>query len=304
MSGITARFVRLHRTIIRTVGLFPPSNIFVRFRLLRHFTRELQTTDTQSLLAEYVRTGSESAFRELVARYLGLVYSTALRLVGGDTHLAEDVAQTVFIDLARKARGLSSRVMLGGWLHQRTYNVAAPMMRAQRRRQSREREAVLMNALQSDPPADLAQVEPLLDEAITQLAVPERTAIILRFFEQRDFRSIGQALGSSEDAARMRVTRALDKLHVILKHRGVTLSAAALGTALATETLAAAPAGLAAGIAGTALANAAAAGVELGIPSQTNDYDQTTSCDHRRHCRCRSNDLFRDSTPGPIETAR
>ena len=92
-----------------------------------------------------------------------------------------------------------------------------------------------MNALPDDPAADLEQIAPMLDEALTKLGRDDRTAIILRFFERRDFRSIGTALGSNEDAARMRVTRALDKLHILLKHRGVTLSAAALGAALATE---------------------------------------------------------------------
>ena len=217
-------------------------------------------TDSQQLLAEYAKSDSESAFRELVTRYFGLVYSTALRLVGGDTHLAEDVAQTVFSDLARKAHGLPGGATLGGWLHQRTYNVAAPMMRAQRRRQSREREAVQMNALQADPGANLAQVAPFLDEAIMRLGTEDRTAIMLCFFERRDFRSIGQALGSSEDAARMRVTRALEKLHTLLTHRGVTLSAAALGTALATEAVTAAPAGLAASVAATVLVSTGESG--------------------------------------------
>ena len=217
-------------------------------------------TDSQALLAEYARNGSEAAFRELVARYIGLVYSAALRLVEGDTHLAEDVAQTVFMDLARSARGLSNAVMLGGWLHQRTFNVAAPMMRAARRRQAREREAVLMNAMQDEPAAILEQIAPMLDEALTKLGEDDRTAIILRFFERRDFRSIGTALGSNEDAARMRVTRALDKLHLLLKHRGVTLSAAALGAALSTEAATAAPVGLAASVAGAVLAGSATGG--------------------------------------------
>ena len=131
-------------------------------------------TDSQTLLAEYAGSGSESAFRELVTRYIGLVYATALRLVEGDTHLAEDVAQTVFMDLARKARGLSSAVMLGGWLHRRTFNVAAPMMRAARRRQSREREAAQMSAMQDDPAADLEQIAPMLDEALTKLGQDDR----------------------------------------------------------------------------------------------------------------------------------
>ena len=74
-------------------------------------------TDNQNLLAEYVQTGSDAAFRELVIRYVDLVYSTALRLVGGDKHRAEDVAQTVFVNLARVARTLPKEVKLGGWLH-------------------------------------------------------------------------------------------------------------------------------------------------------------------------------------------
>jgi hypothetical protein len=97
-------------------------------------------------------------------------------------------------------------------------------------------------------------------EAINELGEAERTAILLRFFEQQDFRAVGQALEISEDAARMRVTRALDKLHRLLTHRGVTLPVTALGTALATEAVTAAPAGLAGTVAGVALASAAASG--------------------------------------------
>jgi len=215
-------------------------------------------TDSRQLLEEYARNGSEPAFRELVARYLNLVYSTALRLVGGDTQLAQDVTQTVFIGLANKARTLSREVMLGGWLHRCTYHVATRAMRAERRRQSREQEAMEMNTLRNDSGADWRQVAPVLDEAITQLGDEDRTAILLRYFEQRDFRSIGEALGRNEDAARMRVNRALEKLHSLLTRRGVTLSLAALGTALAAGTVTAAPMGLAATVAGAALAGAAA----------------------------------------------
>ena len=103
-------------------------------------------TDSQTLLADYVRHDSEAAFRELVVRYLDLVYSTAVRLVGGNTHLAEDVSHTVFIDLARSAKSLSNEVKLGGWLHRHTCFVAAKVLRGERRRQFRERQSVEMNA--------------------------------------------------------------------------------------------------------------------------------------------------------------
>ena len=222
-------------------------------------------TDSQTLLAEYARSRSEPAFRELVSRYIDLVYSTAFRLVGGDAQSAQDVAQTVFVALAAKAGTLPEDVMLGGWLHQHTRFAAGKFMRTERRRQLRERQAAEMNAIEDHSESNLAQVAPVLDEAIGQLEAEDRTAILLRFFERKDFRGVGDALGSSEDAARKRVDRALEKLHVLLKNRGAALSAAALGTALAAEAVAAAPAGLAAGVAGTALASAAAGGTTLAL---------------------------------------
>src|SRR6267143_7112264 len=142
-------------------------------------------TDSQNMLADYVQTGSEVAFRELVTRYLDLVYSTALRSVEGDKHRAEDVAQTVFIDLSRMARTLSNDVMLGGWLHRHTCFVAANTMRGERRRQLREREAASMSVLEDHSEANLARVVPVLDEAISQLGREDRMAILLRFFEQK-----------------------------------------------------------------------------------------------------------------------
>jgi RNA polymerase sigma factor (sigma-70 family) len=213
----------------------------------------MKMTDGHTLLSLYAKTGSDSAFRELVSRYLDFVYSTAFRLVGGDAETAQDVTQTVFVALAEKARTLPKDVMLGGWLHQHTRFVARELMRTERRRQLRERQAAEMNAIEDHTESNLAQVAPVLDEAIGQLDEEDRAAILLRFFERKDFRSVGEALGSSEDAARKRVDRALEKLHVLLKHRGATLSVAALGTALATEAVTAAPAGLATSISSAVL---------------------------------------------------
>ena len=128
-------------------------------------------TESQQLLAEYVETGSETAFRELVTRYIALIYSTALRLVEGDTASAEDVTQTVFLHLSRNARKLARESVLGGWLHRDTCYAAAKTLRRERRRQAREREAALMNSLEDHSQANLDKVAPLLDEAINQLEV-------------------------------------------------------------------------------------------------------------------------------------
>jgi RNA polymerase sigma factor (sigma-70 family) len=213
-------------------------------------------SDSQALLAEYATNGSEAAFREIVSRYLDFVYSTALRLVDGNMQLAEDVTQMVFISLARHARSLSSAVMLGGWLHQRAFHLATKAARSERRRQIREREAMAMNNLHDDSNAQWRAVAPILDEAITQLTPADRTAILLRFFERRDFRSVGQALGSHEDAARMRVSRAVEKLHALLKARGATLSTTTLAGVLAAEAVVAAPPALGVATVSAALASA------------------------------------------------
>jgi len=237
------------------------------FALRRLFISELMNQpDSQDLLAEYVRNGSESAFRELVTRYLDLVYSTAVRCVAGDTHQAEDVAQTVFLDLARLASRLSKDTMLGGWLHRHTCYVASTLMRGQRRRLARERQAVEMNSLNERDDPGLAQLTPLLDAAINELEDEDRKAILLRFYERLDLRTVGLALGSSENAAQKRVSRALDQLHSILTRRGVTISVTALSALLAAEAVTAAPVGLAAGIVSSAVAGAAAgAGISVAL---------------------------------------
>ena len=213
-------------------------------------------TAHRKLLADYAESGSEEAFRELVAAYIGLVHGSAMRLVNGQSQLAEDIAQTVFSDLARKAKTLSPDVMIGGWLHRRTCYAAATAMRGERRRLIREREALEMNSLSADDA--LASVAPVLDEAINQLADEDREAITLRFFERFNLRAIGEAMGTTEAAAQKRVARALEKLRGLLVRRGVVLSATGLALAVGSASATAAPAGLAMTISTAALTSAPA----------------------------------------------
>jgi RNA polymerase sigma factor (sigma-70 family) len=218
-------------------------------------------TDCQKLLQEFAETASESAFRELVGCYVNLVYSTALRVVRGDSHLAEDVSQTVFIGLARNAGSISREVMLGGWLYRHTYHVATKAVRREERRHAREREAVEMNTLQNDPDEIANRVRPILDEALMHLGDEDRKAILLRFFEELDFRAVGAGLNVSEDAARMRVSRAVDKLHAILTRRGIVLPVVGLSAALSIEAARGAPSGLAAKLASSAITAGTGGGI-------------------------------------------
>jgi len=216
------------------------------------------TTDAE-LLKHYATQKSEVAFAKLVQRHLALVYSTALRQLNGDTHLAQDVAQTVFMTLARKAASLTGHATLAGWLYLSTHHAAAQVVRSNRRRHTREEEAQAMHELfaSTATATDWERVRPVLDDAIRDLADADREAVLLRFFEQRPFAEIGAALNVTEDAARMRVDRALEKLRALLVRRGITSSGAVLATALANQAMVAAPAGLANTITNAVLATAA-----------------------------------------------
>jgi hypothetical protein len=109
--------------------------------------------------------------------------------------------------------------------------------------------------------ADWQKLRPVLDDALGELSERERDAVLLRYFEAQPFAQIGETLRITEDAARMRVQRALEKLRAVLARRGVTSTSAALGVALANQAAFAAPAGLAAAVSSTAIAGTAASGV-------------------------------------------
>jgi len=215
------------------------------------------------LLRRYAEEKSEAAFAELVQRHVNFVYAGALRRVGGDAHLAEDVTQQVFVAVAGKAAALARHPALSGWLFTATRNVAAQLVRTERRRQRRESEASIMNELTS-PSANEAgweRLRPVLDAALDRLGETDRQAVLLRFFEGKSFAEIGGRLRLAENTARVRVDRAVDKLKGALAARGVTSTTAALGLALASQAGVAAPAGLAATVTGAALAGSGAAAV-------------------------------------------
>jgi RNA polymerase sigma factor (sigma-70 family) len=196
--------------------------------------------ETQRQLREYRKNRCEVAFAELVSRYIDLVYSVALRRVSGDVHLARDVVQTVFTDLARKAPSLPDDVMLGGWLHRHTNFVASTLCRCDSRRKAREREAMDTFAMGD---SEVHEFPTELDEAIEDLEEVDRNAIVLRFFEQESFRAIGTALGVSDDAAQKRVGRALEKLRMLLQARNVMLSLAGLSSVISLKSISTAPSG-------------------------------------------------------------
>jgi RNA polymerase sigma factor (sigma-70 family) len=214
--------------------------------------------DDMALVAEYAGKHSDGAFSELVRRHVNLVYSVALRYVGQVAD-AQDVTQAVFIVLARKAGSLRERTVLTGWLYETTRFTAMKFMRTSLRRQLREQEAQDLPT-DSNSAAVWRQLAPVLEEAMTRLSERERTLLALRFFENKTGAETAAALGIQEWAARKRVDRAVEKLRTFFARRGVSLSAAALVTAISANSVQAAPALLAGTAAAAALAEGALAG--------------------------------------------
>lgn len=220
-------------------------------------------TADEQLLMDYTREGSDAAFGELVTRHIDLVYSSASRVVNGDAQLAQDVTQTVFIDLARKAKKLPPGVMLAGWLYRHTCFAAATAVRTEQRRRHREQAATEMRALDDNTEPAWEALAPHLDEALNQLRPAERDALVRRFLKRQEFRAVGASLGISEDAAQKRVSRALEALRGILAQRGFALTATALASVLAAEAVTAAPAGLVAVVTATSLSAAMKSGAVI-----------------------------------------
>ncbi len=218
-------------------------------------------TDNQ-LLASYAHHHSEGAFREMVERHINLVHSAALRESRGNASLAEELTQAVFTELARRATELVRHPALAGWLYTCVRRMAANLRRAEDRRQRREQEALTMNELLGPDPTDQLwhQVRPVLDDAMHELNESDRAAVVLRFFEGRSLKEVGLALGLTENAARMRVERSLEKLHGLLSRRGVTSTASTLAGVLAVGAAMTAPAALASTVATGALKTTAAGG--------------------------------------------
>jgi len=225
------------------------------------------------LLRRYAAEASEPAFAELVRRHVDLVYSAALRQTAGNHHWAQEVTQMVFTTLARKAGSLLRHPALPAWLYRTTaFTVAMSRRTAARRAAYEQRAAAEIPSASTgvslaDSAINWAEVRPVLDAAMGELPERDREAIVLRYFTNSPLAEVGRRLGLSENAARMRVDRALEKLRLRLSRHGVTsaVSAAALATSLSVQAVSAAPLGLAISTSGAAVAAVSAAAASGGL---------------------------------------
>jgi len=216
--------------------------------------------DDMALLREFAGSNSEEAFAVLVSRHVNLVYSVALRQVR-DPLMAEEITQAVFIILARKAKSLGPKTILPGWLCRTARYVSANALTMQRRRKRREQEAYMQSILNEPEPDAWRQIAPLLDDALARLGQKDHDALVLRFFENKSLGEVGLAIGTSEDTARMRVNRALEKLRTFFTKRGVDSTAATIAGTISANSVQAAPVALAKSVTAVAIAKGATASI-------------------------------------------
>jgi RNA polymerase sigma factor (sigma-70 family) len=207
----------------------------------------------RQLLRAYTDEGSRKALEELIERHFGLVYSSALRQVR-DPNLAEDISQAVFLVLIQKARSIRHGTALGGWLLSVTRCVVVNAMRKQSIKNKHEYLAAKPEALQAAAD-EWDEIAPLLDAELNHLTATDRDALVLRFFQDRSFSEIGAELGLSEEAARKRVTRALERLRTRLADKNLSITAGVLGLAIGTYAVQSPPAHLLAGTIAASIAN-------------------------------------------------
>ena len=216
----------------------------------------MQEPDDIALLRKYVEHDSEEAFAALVARHVNKVYSVALRHTR-NPHQAEEITQAVFVILAKKSRQLGKRVILSGWLYQAARLTAVTFIRGEIRRARREQEAHMQTALHENESDAWTQIAPLLDAAMARLNETDRQAVVLRFFDGKSLREVGLALGAKEEAAKKRVSRALEKLRTYFAKRGVSATTATIAGGISAHSVQVAPAVLAKSVTAAALAKGA-----------------------------------------------
>lgn len=221
----------------------------------------MQELDDSALLRQYTESHSEEAFAVLVTRHINKVYSVALRHTR-NPHQAEEITQAVFVILAGKAGSLGKGVILSGWLYQTARLASVTFLRSEIRRARREQEAH-MQRVQDEPTTYETwwQIAPLLDVAMAKLSEKDRHAVVLRFFDGKSMSEVGAALGATEDAAKKRVNRALEKLQRFFAKRGVSSTTAVIAGALSANSVQAAPAALAKSVTAVAMAKGATASV-------------------------------------------
>lgn len=207
-------------------------------------------TSDELLLHRYSEAGDPAAFRELVDRYAGLVYGISLR-VTGDRHMAEDVCQDCFLELARKARMVRENV--AGWLHAVATSRSLNVVRSRKRRTRRE-QAVAGDGVAATESPESRELQSLIDRALSGLSDDLRLPIILHYLEGQSQQEVAERLGINQATVSRRLKRGVQQLRRRLGRFGVITTVAALTSLFGQSSAQAASASLTGSLAKIGLA--------------------------------------------------
>ncbi|MBB5031616.1 RNA polymerase sigma factor [Prosthecobacter vanneervenii] len=171
-------------------------------------------------LQRYASTGDAHAFRELVRAHGGMVHATALRVTKNEA-TTQDVAQEVFLELARKAGSITQSV--AAWLHRVAWNRACDAVRRERSR--RRAEDAMAETWHTHREATWADLEPHVDEALNELPGELHEVLVLYFLEDRTQAEIARHLGRNQATVSRCIERGITAMRQILKSRGITCGA-------------------------------------------------------------------------------
>lgn len=192
------------------------------------------------LLREFITLHREDAFAELVRRHGPMVMGVCRRLLGNRQD-AEDAFQVTFLILGKNASSVRKPQMLGSWLFGVARRVSRKAQNASARRRAAHNRLINMltnSRPDADPPVELLQ---FLDEEIDRLPAQYRAAIVTCYLEGKTNREAAKVLGWPEGTLVTRLNRAKEALRAKAASRGMTLSTAALGTALTQQFAQSAP---------------------------------------------------------------
>jgi RNA polymerase sigma factor (sigma-70 family) len=184
-------------------------------------------TDGQ-LLERFLVHQDEAAFAALVRRHGPMVFGVCRRILGNEAD-SEDSFQATFLVLVRKAPSLTSRSILGDWLHGVARFTALKAKAAATHRRAKEQAMARPDSTAEEVRNDWL---PLLDEELARLPEKYRLPIVLCDLEGKTRHEAAKQLGWPEGTVAGRLARARTTLAKALARHGVVFSGGTLAVAI------------------------------------------------------------------------
>lgn len=193
----------------------------------------------QELLADYVATGAQAPFEEIVRRYAGMVFNVCYQILH-DSHDAEDATQAVFLALAVQAKTANGVKYLAPWLQKVAQRLALDVRRSKTRRKVREekhgqmQEQRIGQGHDHTQTADLDELKVILRDELDKLPAKYRLPLVLHYFGGLKPEEISKELGCKASTLGVRLHRGRKMLADILAERGIIVNGSILAIALAS----------------------------------------------------------------------